>query len=187
MFFLQVVALQKAVCISRDTSYTAFTFSVKILVTTEQVFAAFTLAVCWYPPLVKHHHRCNDFDDDKQQQLCSLVLTLPCRTSPMSRAPVSKSGDVAYNWYTVRHQSSFYVEHQEALYPIYTPTHFISTYVTHRSWFLDMSLGSYYKGILSCLTVPSSEPDIAPFVINTSLYAICPLHLARTPWIQILV
>lgn len=69
-----------------------------------------------------------------------LLSQFPAEPPTTSRAPLSKLGDVAYNWYTVRHQSSFYVEHQEALYPIYIPKHFISTYVTHRSWFLDMSL-----------------------------------------------
>lgn len=111
----------------------------------------------------------------------------PAKPLPTSRATLSKPGNIADNWYRVRHQSSFYGEHQEALYPIYIPTHFISTYVTHRSWFLDMSLWSYYKGIVSCLTVPSSESDIAPHVINRSPCAFCPLRLARPPWIQTLV
>lgn len=70
------MSLQKGV--SGDTS-TAFIFSVKILVTTEKVSAAFALAVCRYPLLGKHHQRCNDFGDDNQQDLCSLVVTFPYR------------------------------------------------------------------------------------------------------------
>lgn len=50
-----------------------------MLVITEQVSAAFTLAVCRYPPLGKQHHKCKDFDNGKQQVLCYLVLTFPCR------------------------------------------------------------------------------------------------------------
>lgn len=70
------MSLQKDV--SGDTA-TAFIFPIKILVIREQVCAAFALGVCRYPLLGKYHHRCHDFDDNKQHNLCSLVVTFPCR------------------------------------------------------------------------------------------------------------
>lgn len=117
----------------------AFTFSVKILLTTEQVSAASTLAVCWYPPPGKHHHRCNDFDDDKQQHSRSLVLTLPCRASPPCAGPLcpnqetlpmtaTQSGITLVSMWDIK---KFYIQF------MYQHS---STYVTQRSWFLDTSL-----------------------------------------------
>lgn len=110
----------------------------------------------------------------------------PLQSLPsMSRATLSKPGDIAYDSHTGRHHSSFYVGHQNILYPIYVPTQFnichpeklVSRYVPLK--FLQKN------SFLPHCTL--QESDIAPCVINRPLCAFCPLHLARPPWIHPLV
>lgn len=121
-------------------------FSFKILVITEQGSAAFALVVCKYPLLGKHHHKCNDLDDDEQQDLCSLVMTFPCRVC-ICPLPHLRSHSVPTRrcCLQVGSQSAVSLVSAWDMKSVFIQLHLNAGQSQNLN---SMSLWSYYKGIL---------------------------------------